>query len=534
MTHGQCRLGGHDKHYPRQRPPPPRPLKDNRCLDCQTTESTVQPSSSPRQACRHNREFEFAPTRKSLRPVFLTDDHAANRFSLLANLDQQANQTKWAFDFVQTSSDAARRRGKRARKNNRFKYAKQPSQDDHKNEIDGVEELHNRMAESILNHEESKAPTVQSISRDQKSLPQAPFSLSTDEVRHNWMPQFRPNSLSAQSSLSRLAPAMPVTPERTDLPKSPDRCLTQAKPLSSRVEIPDFKRRESRFFPLSAFLAAPDTAARHPALTRALSVPPYIPSPAKKQLPVEIPSSPHKAAASPALATQMTVVPAVTVPLKPHDSRPISPSPLVHPISPSIIPDSLSRNSQFSPMPIIPSLALSSLRSLVSSSSIVSTPRSLSSRLQLPSQSPPPPPPRPLLNPFKPSLSGPWDPVSGPVTPASTSPLSLVASPIGTQFTPSMLPGLYAMPKPSPPVSPQTVSTPIFEKMSVSIPIPIPSLPTVTPTASTTVATTTGVPFSPQDQKQLAEFLKLGHGDPCWCRSHGNWTFPPQSQRPIV
>ncbi|KAF2712602.1 hypothetical protein K504DRAFT_488996 [Pleomassaria siparia CBS 279.74] len=503
MPHGHYRLGGHDKNAPTHRPSVARPPNIARCLDCNTRESPFQSFPLP-ESCPHKREF--APTRKSLClgiSILVTDENTANRFSVLTNLDQQTNDTNWAFDFVPTNSHRRRRRGKRTGKNNKLNLAK-PRPQGHGTSVTEVRDnVRSTMATLGLDYEDSKSPATQLLGNTQSVPPKTDFTFSTDVVKYPWMVQFNPNFLSDQSLKPQATQAKPVKPEKIELP------------LPRGLERPEIKSRESRFFPVSAFLPVPDRSACLPSSPRALEERFSSAGRRKNGLSIVNPSPAHKAATSVAcraLATRRRVAPAVATSLGPYDPRPASPSPLGQttiPITPPITPDSSPTTSPFAPMAITPSLAasptlttsptISSLSSLASSPLTISEPRSL---LSQPPRSPSFLPPRPLLTPTTPSMSHHWTQVSGDATPSSTSPLSLDS----TLATPSVSSGIQSYspplsPKPSPPI----VTTSLFGTTCVTKP-----------------------PLSPVIEKQLVSFLKLGHGNPCWCTAHGHWQLPPQ------
>ena len=74
--------------------------------------------------------------------------------------------------------------------------------------------------------------------------------MPTDTVRHHWAPQFRPLTVSPSSASAKVI-------------LKPERCDSQTiDPLIADDQ--EARRKESRFFPMSAFLATPSTAIQKP------------------------------------------------------------------------------------------------------------------------------------------------------------------------------------------------------------------------------------------------------------------------------
>ncbi|KAF2660425.1 hypothetical protein K491DRAFT_711642 [Lophiostoma macrostomum CBS 122681] len=491
MSNGQLRAIGHERKSARQQMSPPRLLRDDRCRECRLKNHSKCTSTSARDSCPHRRDF--APT--------------ANRFSLLAEIDRKANQTKWAFDFTQSPNSSVRRRGKRGGKANRLRHDNSQRQlEDCRSESESVDDLCKRTAPD---GEDPGAHDQRRLGDDRNCLPHADFTFCADGVRHHWMPQFRPNSSASQSP--KLSGG-----DGFQLPRPLERCLTQAKDPTPPVELTEFKRRESRFFPLSAFLATPDTAARHPSKS---SVPAPIPaktSASRKQLSVSIPTASQRAAASAAkcaLANQKVAVPPLAITRNTHTSRPASPSSLAQtstPLSPPPTPRSeagclLHMQAPCTPLSVTPSTASSTLTispSVSAVPSLVPAPSLISSlRTSCPRRSPPPLPlpPRPQLSPTTSLSLGSWTGVSTPETispalPTTKEPL-IAHNPIIS----------YANPKPK---TPQRL-TKFFDK---PCPPAVPVLSKLFPQA----------PLKSAVHQDLEDFLRMGHASPCWCSYHNS------------
>ncbi|KAF2000041.1 hypothetical protein P154DRAFT_563613 [Amniculicola lignicola CBS 123094] len=485
MTHGQTRPPGHERSSARHRQSPVQPLKDTRCRDCQIGQFPTAPLTSPRDLCPHKREF--APTK--------------NRFSILAELHRKPYKSNWAFEFADAPTSSPRRRGKRGGKHVRPKEITQQPLDHRKSEVDGIDEMCMRMAELSL----GEGDNLNFRPRNREKDGQDTFPGS---IRHHWLSQFRPDSEKQLGSSAAF-----VQDKVSKLPQSMQRCLSRDP---HAVEMPDFKRKESRFFPLSAFLAAPDPAARHP--SSHMSVPPAnkLDKP-RKQAKAAVLSAAQKAAASAAcraLPTRQIVSPPLTIIIRPHVSTPRSHSPLAL-TSPtqSASTNSPLVHSPFAPLAITPSFTasptlttspiMSAIPSLASSSSIVSTQRSLAST---PTGTPPPLPPRPkpalVLSPLQK-----WAQVSLPLVSPTMSPISLVQTPI-TSPRPT-LPPLEFLPALSPPTSSS------YAKLT-------------TPRTDTLEKDTPAASISSVAQMELADFLRMGHANPCWCSLHN----PPRLETP--
>ncbi|KAJ4349882.1 uncharacterized protein N0V89_008501 [Didymosphaeria variabile] len=156
-----------------------------------------------------------------------------NRFSVLAELEQSPTQMKWAFDLVHPIPKLSRRRGKRAGKH-KLKYTSQSNRDAQKNK--GLGEICDKIVALSLN-----SGSTRSEPRDNTTTPM-------DTVRHHWAPQFRPDKT-----------LEPSVPESVHLQPKP--YIPHAKASPSTDDQEQTRQKESRFFPLSAFLASSPPAA---------------------------------------------------------------------------------------------------------------------------------------------------------------------------------------------------------------------------------------------------------------------------------
>ncbi|KAF1948061.1 hypothetical protein EJ02DRAFT_507822 [Clathrospora elynae] len=248
MTLGQTPIPYYDSLSSRLSKPV-RPFKDNRCTDCRLRYSTTTPTRHCLETCPHQQDF--APT--------------PNKFSILAELKSSPTETKWAFDFIPTSSDGTRRRGKRGRKHHRSKKAEPKPPEKRKSEAIG--ELCKRLAALRLNDDGSHTAPQPDNHDHQPTVEKANPACSSESVRNHWAPQFRPNSLPPPPT----ATVKPASSEHTSLPKKPQRCLFPANLCDYDLgipEVPEIKREVPRLFPLSAFIACPDPASRYPSKSK--------------------------------------------------------------------------------------------------------------------------------------------------------------------------------------------------------------------------------------------------------------------------
>jgi hypothetical protein len=87
-----------------------------------------------------------------------------------------------------------------------------------------------------------------------------------DVDRPRWAPQFLPNSVAAAKNPARTA----LRPEECTPPSESQPWQIKAMPSRPCLSGPKPERKESRFFPVSAFLACPDPSGRYPSKSRFL------------------------------------------------------------------------------------------------------------------------------------------------------------------------------------------------------------------------------------------------------------------------
>ncbi|KAF2190949.1 hypothetical protein K469DRAFT_719913 [Zopfia rhizophila CBS 207.26] len=505
---------GYERNTARQRHTNTHPLKGARRRDFGIRDMSISPSTSARESFLH--KHEFVPT--------------GNRFSILAELDQQSNQTEWAFDFHHIPNAAVRRRGERAAKNSKSKFVRLEPYEAAQSESESIEDLFNRVAALCLDNADSNGESTLPSYSTRNQAQHDNYTGSVDAVRHPWMPQFQPNSKNLQS-LSSTTPAKPANSDRFSIPQSPARCWTQAKDPPPPFELPNFKRKESRFFPLSTFLSSTETASHPISPKPSISKSPESQR-AKKELAIVVPTKAQKAAASAACRALVTPkapsAPLITS-MRPQSSRPASPLPLGLTSSPALpyLTTSLessqtatapsSATSHFSSLAITPSLSasqtlptspvISELPSLTSPLSVVSAPSTFSDTSSLAAD--------PLRTPTSPSTSGTWTPVpwlSLPQTPTMPSSTTTSTGPDPPPPLPKRTPGIISVapffPKPSVP----TIAKPPAPPAPTRKPVPPP------------------LPPRPKSQIQtpLSNFLKMSHPNPCWCSSHGPTSSVPK------
>ncbi|ORY14789.1 hypothetical protein BCR34DRAFT_212360 [Clohesyomyces aquaticus] len=524
MTHGQLPPIGYERSISGQRPPPIRTLKDVRCRDCQMKDPPANQSTIAREACLH--KHEFAPS--------------VNRFSILAELDQQASRTKWNFDFFQTPGARPRKRGKRGGKNTKPKFVRQPAYEAQKSESHSVEELCKEMAalcldDGKLQKESGTTPLSTDVCNGKQ---QEDYRRAFDDVRHHWMPQFRPNSDATPKSPSTARAAQ--VSDGVSVLSRPEPCLTQQSslpsppgppPPKSCFELQNFKRKESRFLPVPAFHATFEGAFAHQPSTspqKPRKILPIRHMVQKKPLIVAFPTSAQKAAASAAcraLSNRKTISPPLTTTLAGNKSRPESLSLLTlssEPLYPNTL--SLADAQPFSlpsaPLAITPSSPASPTLTTSTATSMapsLTTPASVYSTLpNHPWNIVPPPlplPPRPQL----PNLISPvqtWTPISWPSplpsmqyasSGKSSFPKQASAFCAALPSVPSTLPDLLGPQRLTQHLDCQS-QHPRFSTVSAPNSIPVkPSLPSA---------------ISAETRKHIEEFLEMGHANPCWCMSH--------------
>lgn len=377
-------------------------------------------------------------------------------------------------------------------------------------------ELCEKLAALGLDVEPSNATTEGAPVDRQNAVPRSNFNLSTGTVRHRWMPQFRTNP---DSSLSSNV-VKPITQEKTTVPQPPERCLTKATASLPAEEAAETRCKESRFFPLSAFLASPPAVARHSTSAKPSQPAPTHQDTKEKQLAITPSTVAQRAAARAACralasGAASSAGPCVSlstpISLGTHTSEsaiPLQSSQISNPAPLLAMPEKYNHPSMdppSTPLPITPphtttptlttSPAIPSHPYMAPSDSVISA---------LPaSQSPNTPPPLPLRPQVTSSTPQSWTAVSATGSSGPTSPLVLITAPV-TSPHPFVTPprpnptvvAIPAMPKPFAP------AVPIIPKKDV-VPT-IPKQQEIAPTSSVT-------------QTELQDFLERGHADPCWC-----------------
>ncbi|KAF2268058.1 hypothetical protein CC78DRAFT_576609 [Lojkania enalia] len=497
MPLGQLRPIGHERELRRQRPPLTRHLKDKRRGDCGLHVPAPNGPNAPHGPC--SPKHEFAPS--------------GNRFSILAELDQRPKQTKWAFDITQSHANSPRRRGKRGGKTNRLKFERQHHLDSPKDDDEGIEDLCRRLSALHLNDKNStplsdpseSAPVVEHRDNS-KNL--------TEDVRHHWMPQFRPNSLAEPTVSTALEKS--INERRVPSPLRKHLLTTEKDPPPQ--DMTEFRCKESRFFPHSSFFTAPEMAAHQSRALASSTAKVVKASSAKRSIAFTAPTGAQRSATTAACCASTTLKTTSPLPITSssvHKSRPASPSPLSlvssPPGSPTQTPNRVSdplslATPSFAQFPVTSSLTtsptlaisptISAVPSLIPSPSILSA---RSSPFGL-SHIQPPLPPRPqatTAGPYTSPLET-WSPLSWQDISNPASPLSLLPSPIAPVPMPALPPR-----KANPVIAPSTC-------FARSLPPAIPEFAKQRPSS----------PFSSVVQKDLDSFLKMGHANPCWCDSH--------------
>ena len=446
--------------------------------------------------------------------------HAANRFSILAGLNPSP-ETKWAFDFVPTPRSGTKRRGRRGGKQQRLRHSLNKACE--KSRAQTSDETCGRFAASLSDDD---APTVASQKPQQKepsSTPTGGSASAVDSVRHHWAPQFRPNSLpTSKPTVTEPTNVLPTTPSQLS-----KRCEPSPKlALDSWGDALPSKRTVNPRFPLSAFLkdlASPtDCLGYWPPKTPA-------PEPASPAQSTEEPKSQTAAplatpifsvGAGPAcgaLVLSRNTINLSSNAVKTHQAVPTTP-PLSNNTGSTFKHFPAFGVPTFAPPPAPASTALPALALLPSTTSLYTVPASSQptpSPVMMPSTPPvafsplslsiatpsvplkqqtptsrPSRPPAPQRSPWG------WQEVSEGVTVFRTSPSTLITAPITSPY-----PFVY----PPRPWTPTAVSEDLF-KDTAAVP-------------SVLRRKRGSRPSSPEVQKELAEFLDMGHADDCWCSS---------------
>jgi len=491
MAPRQARLHLQDRLSSRLQPPTARPPKDIRCYDDHVPDVVAYPDMC-REACV--RECDFAPTRRPypwLRDRSV-DGVTANRFGILAHLAQSPTQANGAFDFTKQTGPA-RRRGKRGGKHNKLKLQARKHRE--AGESDCLRDLCEKVAALSRDDEPLHASLASVAPTQQDGVPWTDFTFPTETFRHHWMPQFRPDAKSSTLSAPKTSNL-----EGPPLVQASERCLTKIEAAHSLEEITEPRRKESQFFPLSAFLAGPPSTADRAA-------PKTAPRPALKrkasfgqQLSIAVPTPAQKAAASAACRALASRVAdrATSCQSTPHaaqSSSPLPPALNSHLIERRITPENPRTMALLSaPFPITPSHTVSPT---LSTSPVISSAPSLACTPSIEPAVPLLQPPRAASR-LPPKTTSTHDTAqtwakSGLDESEPTSPLSLITAPITS-------------PHPFVTLTKSSLATTSFAKSNPAVPF-LPSLQTRDDL----------VPVNSVAQLELEDFLKMGHASPCWC-----------------
>ncbi|KAF2866009.1 hypothetical protein BDV95DRAFT_585620 [Massariosphaeria phaeospora] len=409
---------------PKHHPQPPRPVKNKGGFgDCRDREYRTNRSVCPAETYLQTQQF--APT--------------PNRFSILAELDQSPNQSKFTFDFVQTANTSARRRGKRG--GNPDKGATYS------------------LADKKPKDFASQASTLATF-----GVPQSDFTFSVGGSGQKLFSETQPN-----------ARTLPATPEKRHVAQSSKPYLGHGKSMPPPVELPAIKTKESRFFPTPVAPTTPRMLDR-----------------SKTCLSIKIPTSAQKAAATAAcraLASQKKGPPRSVFDHSTHHwESTSSPPPSLNTSGGNFGRDT---DSKF---PVVPTAAPVAITHPYAGFSTKTTSTAESHTAIVPSPSIVPGP-----------LSMPdWAPISGlraPIITSQTTTSNHSRGQIGF---------------------PQQEAGPTPTKHILSQPIVL--APNGKPIDS-------GLPVVPEpstgphsclagQNKNLNDFLKMGHAKSCWCSSH--------------
>lgn len=408
----------------------------------------------------------------------------ANRFSILADLDQCSTQAKWAFDFISTPNRAIRRRYKRSGKQRKVRYGA------HKNrkprESEDMGELCANVAALCLD-EPSK--TTGDATGPHASVPQNDFMLPTDAVIDG-LPTVHPNFGAPATAIGGAGR------QETSSLSPPEHFLKEFNSLPFPIDKADSGRKNSDYIPFSAYVAGPPNIARQ--------TPVFTGEGLGEKEPSIATSDPAESAAGLAackiLNLQTTDLSASGCLSSTHTPRSSTPIPLAT-TSQNFPPATPGISQPTSPHPLLPiTPPQTASPKLLTSPIIPNIPSSSISLGIFPdvpsSQTLGSPPPYPLRSPHVSNTPRPWS-VSNIESLAHISPVSLITAPV-TSSRPFITP-------PSP--LPAIVSTPSFVKAPGKIKPPVPKL--LLPGNSSI--------FTKETERELADFLKMGHANPCWC-----------------
>ncbi|KAF2133621.1 hypothetical protein P153DRAFT_428554 [Dothidotthia symphoricarpi CBS 119687] len=480
MVIGHTKTPSHDR-LPARQPSITTLFRSDRRRGCQLRElPTSYPTNSYQQTCPEQRDF--APT--------------PNRFSLLAELKHSPTKPKWEFDFVPTTVEGTRRRGKRGGKHTKSKGDAPKKKDERGTRALNLDELCNRMAALRLNNEKPIPTPRLQTGDDQHSAVKNSSINSAESAKTHWAPQFKPNELRTPA----ITTPKPTNMKQTDLPKQSERRHAHHRFSRSPSEVWDYKRKEARSFPFSAFPASADLTSRDNPL-------PQISRLALAQ--VEFANKQPSICTLPPTQSQQSAVLAACRVLATRKSG-LAPSPLndepvkhqadLQSSSPSTanIPTYIA-SSTLAGTPTIPNHIPT-----MPSPSVISVPLPISTLVPIVSVPPTPsvqgpqslqsPCPRPLLPTCSPRM---WTDVSEGITVFKPS----LRSPSTTPAVP-LYPSTNA---PKPRLTPVVPLDP-FKQSPVTSFLARPKPPIHFP--------------SPEVQKELDDFLAMGHAGPCWCSNH--------------
>lgn len=326
---------------------------------------------------------------------------------------------------------------------------------------------------------------------------------NTECVRHHWAPQFRPNTLPASSAVV-IRPDFSKQLQPSPLPNAN---FFTSKPTVKGSDTSEVKRQEAQFFPLSAFLASPDPAGRYPSKSRFRG-------------PAGISTSQARIAAASATHSALTLskVEATPAPLscatgaqEPDPGPPLSSTQdltlpcrrVKYKWSEAARPDSAVTIVD-QPRPMCSSLTTSILARGVDAVLRPMTPNPLSIATSAHFLDPQPNPHK--IQAALISLSQPSPPLTTTLTWTTPSPSStvfqripntLITAPVGSLRPFISIPAPQTQPAMSKDPAKLPILTPIMARRKLAL-----------------------NPPSPKVQRELEQFLDLGHANPCWCRTH--------------
>ncbi|KAF2633581.1 hypothetical protein BU25DRAFT_453326 [Macroventuria anomochaeta] len=445
---------------------------------------------------------------------------AANRFSILAGLNPSP-ETKWGFDFVPTSRSGTKRRGKRVGKQQRLKHA--PKKTCEKPKGDGLDELCKQYAALRLGDNAPTAASQVSHHELRSSTPTRGSTPDVTAVRHHWAPQFRPNSLpTPRGTLTE-----PTIVHSTTLLQEPQRTLLSPKSVQDpSTDVSLSSRKPYSRFPLSAFLKdltspadcvgywPPKTPAPEPSPPPQANKVTKSPTAAPPATPAQ--SATAAAACSALVLSRDTASPSSNA-IRTRQAAPATsslstntvptykrfPAFGVPPFTPS--PGSVPASSPILALPPAPATRPTTPTSPQPKSSSAVSPTALPTNCR-PAAASNAAPPLPVLQ--KSSITRPsrppapqkspwgWQEVSEGITIFNTSPSALITAPVTSPY-----PFVY----PPRPWTPTAVPKDLFKDTAA-----VPSMLRRKFAFS---------PPSPEVQKELEDFLDMGHADDCWCSS---------------